>query len=50
MNTDALAFWILITAVVALCLLALGLIGSVLWISAAAAKAEADDQRWRENG
>jgi flagellar basal body-associated protein FliL len=51
MNTDALAFWILITAVVALCLLALGLIGSVLWLSTdGAARAAEADERWRENG
>lgn len=50
MTTDALPLWILGGAVVALALLALGLLGTVLWISAAAAKAEAEDGRWRENG
>ena len=50
MTSDALAIWILGTAVVALCLLALGLLHTVLWVSAGAAKAEEHDarRRWEE--
>jgi hypothetical protein len=51
MTTDGLAIWILGAAVVALSLLAIGLIGSVLWLSTdGAARAAEADERWRENG